>query len=152
MVHSHQLQPDFLIEVDGPVGEGDPVAETVPSRGLAGVSVQTNILAFGLGVEPRRLRDSQDRASLMAAVGQTVVGAAGDGAGLVACVCKRRKQRWSETPDPRHCKRLAPCALHRSLGSARLSLHMLCLATTCSLLRHFGFMQIKGKCSSRGKG
>lgn len=93
VVHGHQLQPDLLVEVDGPVGEGDPVAEAVPPRGLAGVSVQAHVLAFGLGVETRRLRDSEDRASLMAAVGQTVVGAAGDGAGLVACVCKRRNQR-----------------------------------------------------------
>ena len=97
MVHSHQLQPDLLVEVDGPVGEGDPVAEAVPARGLAGVSVQTHVLAFGLGVETRRLRDSEDRASLMAAVGQTVVGAAGDGAGLVACVCKRRTQQLRQT-------------------------------------------------------
>lgn len=93
VVHSHQLQPDLLVEVDGPVGEGDAVAETVPPRGLAGVSVQTHVLAFGLGVEPRRLRDSEDRASLMAAVGQTVIGTAGHGAGLVACVCKRRNQQ-----------------------------------------------------------
>lgn len=93
MVHGHQLQPDLLVEVDGPVGEGDPVAETVPPRGLAGVSVQAHVLAFGLRVETWRLRDGEDRASLMAAVGQTVIGAAGDGAGLVARVCKRRNRQ-----------------------------------------------------------
>lgn len=93
VVYSHQLQPNFLVEVDGSVGEGDAVAETVPPCGLAGVSVQTHVLAFGLRVETRRLHDSKDRASLMAAVGQTVVGAAGDRAGLVACVCRKRNQQ-----------------------------------------------------------
>lgn len=59
MVHGHQLQPHLLVEVDGPVGEGDPVTEAVPPRGPSGVGVQPHVLALGVGVEAQRLRDSE---------------------------------------------------------------------------------------------
>lgn len=96
VVHGHQLQAHLLVQVDGPVGEGDAVAEAVPARGLARVRIQPHVLALGLRVEARRLRDGQHRASLMAAVGQAVVGPAGHRAGLVARVCKRTKRICQE--------------------------------------------------------
>lgn len=72
VVHGHQLQSDFLIKVDGPVGERDPIAETVPSGGLSGVGIQAYVLAFGLGVETWGLSNGQDRAPIMATGGQCV--------------------------------------------------------------------------------
>jgi len=48
MVNGPPLQPHLLVEVDGPVGEGDPVTEAVPPRGPSGVGVQPHVLALGV--------------------------------------------------------------------------------------------------------
>lgn len=54
---------DLLVEVDGPVAEGDAVAEAVLARGAPQLPVQPNVLAFGVGVEARRLHADADRRS-----------------------------------------------------------------------------------------
>lgn len=73
VVHRHELEPHFLVEVDGPVGESDAVAEAVPPGGFAGMGIQADVLPFRLEVETRRLRNGEDGPPLMAIVRQCVV-------------------------------------------------------------------------------
>lgn len=72
MVHRHQLEPHFLIQVDGPVGESDAITEAVPPGGLAGLSIQTYVFSFGLEVESWRLSNSEDRPP-MATIRQCII-------------------------------------------------------------------------------
>ena len=51
--HRHQPQPHLLVQPDGPLREGDAIAEAVASSGPARVAIQPHVLAFGLCVEAR---------------------------------------------------------------------------------------------------
>lgn len=88
VVHGHQLETHFLVEVDGPVGESDAVAETVPPSGFAGMGIQAYVFSFGLEMESRRFSNGEDRPPLMATVRQCVIRPVGYRASLLTGVCR----------------------------------------------------------------
>lgn len=57
------MKTNLFIEVDGPVAERDPIAEAVLARGAAKLSVQPDVLAFGMRVKAGRLHTDADRRS-----------------------------------------------------------------------------------------
>lgn len=86
--HGHQAEPYLLIQADGPLREGDAVAEAVAPCSPARVAVQPHVLALGLRVEAWCL--TQDSTPLGA---RAVARAGGQEAGRRAGVYGQRESK-----------------------------------------------------------